>query len=116
MDDCIFCKIGKGEIPAEKVYEDDQTFGFVDLHPIRPGHLLIIPKKHFTHFEQMDEDTYTHIFSVVKKAAQHITEVLQPVRVCQRIEGFDVNHVHIQRIHKEPDHPALAAMAARLKF
>lgn len=131
MDDCIFCKLASGEIPCEKVYEDDQALAFVDLHPLQPGHILVIPKKHYGRFEEMDDETYDHVFKVVKKGAQKISQTLKPARVCSRIEGFDVNHVHIHiypcsnaqefygdkdRMNNEPDHTALSAMAERLKF
>ena len=46
MSDCLFCRIVAGEIPAQKVYEDDHTFAFEDLHPQAPTHVLIVPKKH----------------------------------------------------------------------
>lgn len=46
MDDCIFCKIARGEIPSSKVYENDQVFAFRDIHPQAPVHVLVIPKKH----------------------------------------------------------------------
>ena len=46
MDDCVFCKIIKGEIPSEKVYEDDEIFAFKDINPVAPIHILVIPKKH----------------------------------------------------------------------
>ena len=48
MDDCLFCKIVHGEIPSRKVYEDDLVFAFHDIHPLRPMHLLVIPKRHIT--------------------------------------------------------------------
>lgn len=131
MDDCIFCKISAGEIPCEKVYEDEHVLGFVDLHPLTSGHLLIIPKKHYGRFEEMDDETYDRVFKVVKKGAKKISDTLKPVRVCSRIEGFDVNHVHVHiypcdnaqdfigdtdRLNKEPDHQALSEMAKRLQF
>jgi histidine triad (HIT) family protein len=46
MDDCIFCKIARGEIPARKVYQDDLVVAFYDIHPIRPLHVLVVPKEH----------------------------------------------------------------------
>ena len=46
MDDCVFCKIIKGEIPSEKVYEDDEIIAFKDINPAAPIHILVIPKKH----------------------------------------------------------------------
>ena len=46
MDDCVFCKIIKGEIPSEKVYEDEDVIAFKDINPVTPIHILVIPKKH----------------------------------------------------------------------
>lgn len=131
MQDSIFTKIIKGEIPCEKIFEDDQTLVFMDLHPIQPGHVLVVPKKQVANFEDLDDETYTHLFTVVKKAAKRIKEVLQPEKVCVRLEGFDVAHVHVHvypcnnaqefygakdRLQKEPNHPALAEMASKLAF
>jgi len=48
MDDCLFCKIARGEIPSRKVYEDDDVMAFHDINPARPLHLLVIPKRHIT--------------------------------------------------------------------
>ena len=47
MNDCIFCKILKGEIPCNKIYEDKDIFAFLDVNPVNKGHTLLIPKKHF---------------------------------------------------------------------
>ena len=49
MEDCIFCKIIKGEIPSNKVYEDDDVLAFYDINPAAPIHILVIPKKHMVH-------------------------------------------------------------------
>lgn len=131
MEETIFTKIIRGEIPCEKVYEDDKTFAFMDIHPIQPGHMLIVPKQQVANFEDLDDETYVHLFMTVKKAAKKIKEVLKPVKVCTRIEGFDVAHVHVHvypcnnaqefygakdRLSKEPDHAALAEMAKHLTF
>lgn len=131
MQDSIFTKIIKGEIPCEKVYEDDSTYVFMDIHPFTPGHMLVIPKKQISHFDDMDAETYQAVFASVQKAAKRIKEVLQPERVCLRVEGFDVPHVHVHvypcnnamdfygdkdRLTKEPDHAALAEMAQKLQF
>lgn len=48
MDNCLFCKIARGEIPSHKVYEDDEVFAFHDINPARPVHLLVVPKRHIT--------------------------------------------------------------------
>ncbi|MFA5020614.1 MAG: HIT family protein [Patescibacteria group bacterium] len=69
MDDCIFCKIIKGEIPAEKVYEDDLALAFLDNTPINPGHTLIVPKQHFDNFLELPEDLMCALARVAKKIA-----------------------------------------------
>lgn len=58
MDNCLFCKIARGEIPSRMVYEDDEVFAFHDINPARPVHLLIVPKRHITSLSTLsDTDT-----------------------------------------------------------
>ena len=52
-DNCIFCRIGSGEIPSHVVYEDDQLKAFLDIQPIRTGHVLIVPKAHYDYYESL---------------------------------------------------------------
>ena len=61
MDDCIFCKISKGEIPSPKIYEDASFFVFLDKNPVSVGHLLIIPKKHVVWMQEADDETISEI-------------------------------------------------------
>ena len=71
MRECIFCKIGKHEIPAEVVYEDDVVIAFEDINPQLPVHTLIIPKEHFSHIgDDVPETILGRLFSTVKKIAQ----------------------------------------------
>ena len=65
--DCIFCKIIKGDIPSYTIYEDDIVKVFLDVNPMSPGHMLIIPKKHFENLDDIDIDTLTHINEIAKK-------------------------------------------------
>jgi histidine triad (HIT) family protein len=130
MRDTIFTKIIKGEIPSAKVYEDEKTIAFLDIHPIRPGHVLVVPKTQVDHFDDLDTEAYTAVFETVQKIARRIKDVLGVKRACLRVEGFDVPHAHVHvipcnssddfynpaRNEVEPDFPALAAMAERLKF
>jgi histidine triad (HIT) family protein len=53
---CLFCRIAAGEIPAHRIAEDDLTLAFLDLHPIRPGHALVIPKAHHVWFEDLPDE------------------------------------------------------------
>lgn len=71
QDDCIFCKIAKGEIPTSKVYEDEHVIAFDDLEPLMPVHCLIIPKDHFRDItDDVPEETLGRVFKAVQKVAQ----------------------------------------------
>jgi len=63
---CIFCKIIAGEIPADKVYEDESVLAFLDISPINPGHTLVVPKKHYANLEEIPEKELFAIMAVVK--------------------------------------------------
>lgn len=68
MSDCIFCKIVKKELPAKVVYEDEEVLVFPDIHPVRPVHLLIIPKKHIKELTAVeDASLFKNLLSVVQK-------------------------------------------------
>ena len=72
MEDCIFCKIIKGEIPSNKVYEDEEILAFRDINPVAPVHILVIPKKHIsniTEIEKKDEALIGKIYSVINKTS-----------------------------------------------
>ena len=56
MDDCLFCKIIKGDIPSEKVYEDEEILAFKDINPAAPIHILVIPKKHIDSLAQIEKE------------------------------------------------------------
>ena len=73
MEDCIFCKIIKGEIPSSKVYEDDEILAFNDINPAAPIHILVIPKKHITSLAEIkkeDEALIGKIYSIINKIAE----------------------------------------------
>lgn len=123
----IFTKIIRGEIPCHKVYEDDKTFAFMEINPIQPGHVLVIPKTQKHIWELSDEDYSSLMFSV-KKVANRIQEVLKPDRVGMQVVGVDIRdhaHVHIfpfnsaeeyrSKPHPESDEK-LAEMAKKLAF
>jgi histidine triad (HIT) family protein len=68
MDDCLFCKIVKGEIPADKVFEDDHAIAFRDIDPQAPQHILVIPRQHYVGIHEIPEEDSTltqHLFSAV---------------------------------------------------
>ncbi len=97
--DCLFCKIINGEIPANKVYEDDQVFAFRDIAPQAPTHILIIPKQHIKSAAEIDESNsavVAHIFEVAAKIAKQegLDEGFRIVNNCGDIAGQTVKHLH----------------------
>ena len=69
MDDCVFCKIVKKEIPSDKIYEDDNFFAFLDINPNNPGHSLIIPKYHYKNLYEFPDGVLSEIAPLIKKLA-----------------------------------------------
>jgi histidine triad (HIT) family protein len=65
-DDCLFCKIIAGAIPAEKIYEDEHTFAFLDIHPINRGHALVIPKQHAENIMTIRKEDFTAVMETVR--------------------------------------------------
>lgn len=97
---CIFCEIGKGNIPAKKVYEDEKYLAFLDLSQTTTGHTLVIPKKHSKNIFELDEDSLD-IMSAVKKVALILKKTFNPIginivsnneRPLQSVEHF---HIHL---------------------
>ena len=100
MEDCIFCKISKGEIPSEKVYEDEEVLAFKDIHPAAPIHILVIPKKHIakvTDIMPEDEALVGKMHTVINKIAKEQGFAEDGFRIiinCGRDAGQEVMHLH----------------------
>lgn len=97
--DCLFCKIINGEIPSNKVYEDDTVFAFRDIAPQAPTHILIIPKHHIKSAAEIDESNsaiISHIFEVAAKIAKQegLDDGFRIVNNCGDIAGQTVKHLH----------------------
>ena len=75
-DNCIFCKIANGEIPAATLYEDDDFRVILDLGPATKGHALILPKEHYANLYEIDEELGAKAFKLAKKMVIKMTEVL----------------------------------------
>jgi len=130
MQDSIFSKIIKGDIPSHKIYEDDDVLAFLDIHPITPGHTLVIPKKQVEFVWDLETEDYRKLTDVAKKVALHLRATLGVPYIGEQIIGVDVPHAHIQLIpftnaaefhqfadqSSEPDHAALAKLASLLSF
>ncbi|MGH7249563.1 MAG: HIT family protein [Minisyncoccia bacterium] len=93
MEDCIFCKIVRGEIPSTKVYEDRDFLAFMDIHPQAPGHLQVIPKEHFRWV--WDVPNIGPYFELVRKLAHAQRKAFNTDYIRSRVEGDEVHHAHI---------------------
>ena len=98
MNDCIFCKISKGEILSAKVYEDANFFAFLDINPVLDGHLLIIPKKHVVWMQEADDETISGIFKLTKKLMLAVKNGTGCDYVQVSVAGTDVPHFHVHLI------------------
>jgi histidine triad (HIT) family protein len=96
MEECIFCKIVRGEIGANKIYEDDKFLVFLDAFPSVRGQTLVIPKKHVGYFIKMDEVGFCDLMSISKKISVALQKAFNPIKVGVVIEGLEVKHVHIK--------------------
>ena len=99
MDNCLFCKIIKGEIPSNKVYEDDAILAFKDINPQAPVHILVIPKKHIScakDIEVEDEALIGKMFTVINKIAveMKLENGFRIVNNCGEDGGQEVMHLH----------------------
>jgi histidine triad (HIT) family protein len=112
MEDCIFCKIIKGEIPCFKVYEDDKVLSFEDINPISEGHTLVIPKLHAQNLWEISGEALAAVHLASKKIIQAMKEVLNPTGVaCLQLNGRGVNqvvmHYHLHLIPRASGGPEL---------
>src|SRR5215213_2587566 len=92
---CIFCKIVAGEAPASVVYEDEGVLALMNIRPIHPGELMIIPKEHIDHFCDVPDDLACRILAQAQRLSRNIRERLKPVRVGLVVHGFGVPHAHL---------------------
>lgn len=77
--DCIFCKIVAGEIPAHKVYEDDNVIAILDISQATTGHTLVIPKKHTKNITEMAQEDASQLFSVLPKIGRAVNDAFNPI-------------------------------------
>ena len=104
MENCIFCKIIKGEIPATLVYEDDKVIAFKDIQPVAPVHVLIVPREHIANVNAINEDNASCLIDI-HKAAQKIARDLgiadtgfRIINNCGADAGQTVLHLHYHLI------------------
>jgi len=130
MEETVFTKIIKGEIPSNKIYEDELTYVFLDHNPKVPGHTLVISKKQVPYIWDLPEADYSALMATVKKVGTRIKDVLNSRWVGMQVEGVAVPHAHVhvfpfnsieeynQKPNTEhmPSAEELAEMAQKLAF
>ena len=99
MENCLFCKIAAGQIPSNKVYEDDKVLAFYDIDPQAPVHFLVIPKEHIARADEIDGSNsaiVAHIFEVIAKIAKELKleKGYRIVNNCGEDGGQTVGHLH----------------------
>ncbi len=100
MSDCIFCRIARGDIPAKKVYEDEDIFAFHDIQPQAPVHFMIIPKQHIASLNEADMSHQAVLGKIMAKAgelarSQGLTDGFRTIINTGRIGRQEVYHLHV---------------------
>lgn len=103
---CIFCKLVSGELPSWKVYEDEKTLAFLDIKPIKLGHILVITKKHYQNLDDITPEDLNALMLTVKKMGAVLKEKLgvPGYNVCENndpIAGQDIPHIHFHVVPRE---------------
>ena len=104
--DCLFCKIINNEIPSEIIYEDDLVKVFLDIRPTTNGDSLVVPKKHFTDFRDVDNETLIYMNDVIKKLYPMYREKLgcEGLTICHNTDyGQEIKHFHIHFVPRYPN-------------
>ena len=92
---CVFCKIVAGEEPASVVYEDESVLALMNIRPIHPGEMMVIPKEHIDHFCDVPDGLACRILAQAQRLSRNIRERLKPARVGLVVHGFGVPHAHL---------------------
>lgn len=129
MEDSLFTKIIKGEIPAQKVYEDDKTIAFLDIHPLADGHTLVVPKTQVEFIWDLAPEDYQALMATVQKVGTRLREVMDAPYVGIEVIGVDVPHAHVHVVpftttdelrrqtgDDEPNYDKLAELAEKIRF
>jgi len=98
MKKCIFCQIVAGESFKYPVYEDQDFLAFMDIRPINPGHVVIVPKEHLGYLFDLPQRLYDKVFILAKDLAGPLRKVTGSQRIGLAVEGFGVDHAHVHLI------------------
>ncbi len=100
----IFTRIINGELPGRFVWKDDLCVAFLSIHPLRPGHTLVIPREEVDHWLELDTELMNHLMDVAQQIGKGIHRGFKPVKVGMMIAGLEVPHVHIHLVPIETAH------------
>lgn len=103
VTDCIFCSIANGKIPATKVYEDAQAVAFLDIQPVAPGHVLIIPKTHHQLMTDTPDALVAALFQLAKRLMVALQAATNAHLISLSVIGDEVPHFHIHLIPRHRD-------------
>ena len=104
----IFTRIINGEIPCQKIYEDDRTIAFLSIQPFAEGHTLVVPKTQVNQIWDLSNDDYDNLMRVVKIVGVHLRKASGKDRVGIAVKGFEVPHVHVHLVPmSEGEHVSL---------
>ena len=106
--DCLFCKVIKGDLPSYKIYEDEFTFAFLDIHPINRGHTLVVPKEHYANMFDAPAETFAHVMKTVHLLAPKIKQSVGSEGINiginnDKAAGQIVYHLHVHIIPRWGD-------------
>lgn len=108
MLDCLFCKIVRGEILSQKIYDDEKTFAFLDINPVNPGHTLVVPKKHALDVFEIEETEWDAVMHTVRRIAHALEKSLNPSGINLGMNnksgaGQTVFHAHVHIMPRYPN-------------
>lgn len=108
MDDCLFCKIIAKTIPSTSVYEDEKFYALLDIHPVNPGHTLVLPKEHSLHLSDASEETARGLMAVTQRIARAMcaglgTDDYNLEMNCGPIAGQLIPHLHMHIVPRLAD-------------
>src|SRR5690349_22067971 len=105
MTTCVFCKIITGQLESSTVYEDDEMLAFMDIQPVRPGQVLVIPKQHIDHFSDIPDLLAARLYLKTHALLKAVRKVVHPERMGMVVHGYGVPHAHLVIVpqHHEDD-------------
>lgn len=109
MNDCIFCKILRGELPSKKLYEDDKVIVIMDVNPKVDGHALVIPKEHVTDFMEISDELLTHIYEVAREVSKKLMSKLNATALTLGVNYGDSQVVKHFHMHLLPNYEVSSA-------